>query len=148
MASQTYSIARDPDGTLVIARLRLSTPNGGVSVGPTGGQFALSEAIASGSFGNIQRIEAICIATGTTAGTWNIRDFSGSAALIALLVQGKAPVNPGERYIWEFPTPLQAGTVQNFSSQFHVQVVGTQMGTWFFTANGYETKVQQGGSIY
>jgi hypothetical protein len=142
-----YSINRDPDGTLVLSRVRLSTPNNGVSVGPTGGQFPVAQSLATGFMGNLQRLEAVCLATGATGGAWNIRDASGGA-ILAVLVQPKSPAPAGERIAWDFPTPVQTPQTAGFGNQMHVEVVGTNMGTWFFYANGYVTKVAQGGSTY
>lgn len=141
MNSHIYNIERDPDGTLVIARERVFPPGGGVSVGPRVDFVPLNVQTATGIYPNIQRIEAVCIATGVSGGFFNIRGASGAFSDLLVSLAQFGPVNPGTVRVWEFPTPIQTDDASN--RQIHVQQTASGMGGWFFTSNGYYTKVIQ-----
>jgi hypothetical protein len=148
-------ISRDPDGAPEMGREPIVTPNGGVSVGARVDSYLLNQTAGGTTlkqFGNLQRLEAICLATGLSPGFWTIRDATGAAANILQVLQQPKVSTPGDRYVWEFPTPLQTILSVNSNADpsrgFHVRPSASGMGTWFFFANGYLTLVEQGASDY
>lgn len=146
------SIGRDAVGIPQGGNEALATPNGGVTVGPAVDWYALSQITSDvmfdGSFINMQRLEAICIATGMSPGAWQIYNGSGAAKSILQVLAQPVPSTPGTRYVWEFPTPLQTGSPGFGGFGFHVRPTASGMGTWFFFANGYKTQVEQGGDEF
>lgn len=145
MSNSTFSIARDPNGVDVLVRRPLRPPtsadgNAGVTVGPIPTGYALIADRAT-NYGYLQRLEAVCLATGI-AGNFQLQGVTGlgpTGPNLRTLAIPKTPV-VGDRYVWEFPTPL---TTTDRGGQFILQPIPSGMGTWFFIAEGFYSSAQQ-----
>lgn len=138
MTESTYSIPVDSDGIAPYTRTPLyyatgSSPLGVMVSGP--GQFQMTSTYGGYLYSYLQRIDAVCVATGMTSGYWNLLSHNGVGySVSASIVQAKAPVNPGERITVEFANPLRSGARYGY---FGIQGSTDNMGIWFFTVNGF-----------
>ena len=141
--SNTFSIDQDINGVLVISREPLGPPSaldGGVTVSPSG-IYEITRT-SSPKFGRMQRLEAVCIATGVAPGFFQLRSSSVPTTSDNIRNLHVGISTPGTRFVWEFPTPLSSIRVtQPFSVE--VPTLSPSIGTWFFTAEGYYTTVPQ-----
>jgi hypothetical protein len=164
-----FSIERDPDGIYSLLRPMLG-PTGGELGNPAFGGLTIIPSVGARGFllnqrfslsfppnadgdylgdirhGYLQRLEAVNIATGVTGGHFLLLNASGGDNIYVLRTPRS---NPGDRYVWEFPTPpatQQPSNPTNFiQGVFAIGTVdeggvGTGSGVWFFTCNGYFTR--------
>lgn len=143
MSNTNYAISKDPQGNLVFNRAPLlqSGNNAGVTVGPVPTAYELTRP-RSGNFAYLQRIEAVCLATGPTGGGFfhlvgATGASLGSFAYRRFPIPERAPA--GLRLSWEFPTPLRSDAR---NSAFHILQSTSGIGRWYFTAGGFYSEAQ------
>lgn len=138
MGNSTYIVPIDATGRAPYARYPLF-----VATGSTGGIFVTGTTmiplttLASGFYGYLNRIDGVCLATGTTGGSWALRNSYVPSGFVFMVLYQKKDANPGLRVSAEFPSPIQTAGCNNVNGQFSIQASSDLMGTWFFTINGF-----------
>lgn len=138
--ANTYSIDKDDDGVLVISRERLGATNEGFTLPPSG-IHQLAAAMAP-KLSYLQQLEAVCMATAIGPAVFLVKGASGGGQLLRTLVTGKINV-PGDRYVWNFPTPITNTPTAVFPLRIEVPTTNPSIGFWFVTADGFYSTVPQ-----
>lgn len=136
--SGTFSISKDPQGNLVFSRAPLlqSGNAAGVTVGPVPTAYELTAPRAN-NYAYLQRIEAVCLATGPSGGGF-FHLVGATGASLGSFGYRRFPiperVAAGTRLAWEFPTPIRS---TSRGSAFHLLQSSSGIGRWFFTVGGF-----------
>lgn len=136
MSTSTYAVVIDKNGAVPYARAPLDSPTGS-----TGGIFLVGSTMMrlnqanSSRYGYLHQIDAVCMASGQSGGSFTLRSaYLGSAFVTEELQVPLSSMSPGSRLTWEFPYPLRSSTT---NTSFAIEMSHAAMGTWFVRVNGF-----------
>lgn len=144
MSTSIYGVEIDATGRAPYARVPLRSPTGqtgGLIVSSGGYVLALNQAALGPQpayyHGYLERIDGVCIATGSTGGQWAIRNSLYATGYVFHVIQQPVAPIPGDSVEAVFTTPIRTLWYFGNPSIFSIQASNSLMGTWVFTVNGF-----------
>lgn len=143
MANIVFSVDRDQNGELVVAREYLKGPTssepGASVIGATAGTYVKLSLSMNPKFPYLQGVDAVCLVDGVSEAEFSVVGASGATIPLKKIRSGKVPV-AGDQIQLAFATPV---SIADAAQELHIRVDSASGGNWFIQPNGFYSAVKQ-----